>query len=97
MYDIQVFLSFTNFYRQFIKNFSKISALLSSILKTTTLSVPARPACIRANENKLDTDGGSGIGSSRINDKIANLSNFTKKISSEAGFLTPKASLAFIQ
>ena len=33
--DIQVFLGFTNFYRQFIQEFSCIAALLSFMLKTT--------------------------------------------------------------
>ena len=33
--DIQVFLGFANFYRQFIKGFSKIAAPLTSMLKTT--------------------------------------------------------------
>ena len=31
--DIQVFLGFTNFYRSFIKNFSKITASLTSMLQ----------------------------------------------------------------
>ena len=33
--DIQVFLGFANFYRQFLQGFSKIAASLTSILKTT--------------------------------------------------------------
>ncbi len=33
--DIQVFLGFANFYRRFIKNFSRITAPLTSILQTT--------------------------------------------------------------
>ncbi len=36
--DIQVFLGFANFYRQFIKGFNKIAAPLTSMLKTTTAS-----------------------------------------------------------
>ena len=36
--DIQVFLDFANFYRGFIQDFSKIVALLTSMLKTTALS-----------------------------------------------------------
>ena len=35
--DIQVFLGFANFYRQFIQSFSKIAAPLTSMLKTATL------------------------------------------------------------
>ena len=33
--DIQVFLGFANFYRQFIQSFSKLAAPLTSMLKTT--------------------------------------------------------------
>ena len=36
--DIQVSLGFANFYRQFIKSFSKIAATLISMLKTTMSS-----------------------------------------------------------
>ncbi len=36
--DIQVFLRFRNFYRQFIKNFSRIVLLLISMLQTTNES-----------------------------------------------------------
>ena len=34
--DIQVFLGFANFYRQFIQNFNRIATLLTSILKTSS-------------------------------------------------------------
>ena len=34
--DIQVFLSFANFYQSFIQGFSKIAAPLTSMLKTTS-------------------------------------------------------------
>ena len=37
IYNIQVFLNFTNFYQQFILNFNRIVALLTSILKITRL------------------------------------------------------------
>ncbi len=33
--DIQVFLDFANFYKRFIRNFSRIAAPLTSILRTT--------------------------------------------------------------
>ena len=36
--DIQVFLGFANFYRRFIKGFSKIAAPLTSMLRTTAAS-----------------------------------------------------------
>ena len=86
-----MFLGFANFYRQFIKSFYKIVALLTLMLKTLAPSVLARPACTKANKNKLGTDS-----SDRIDNSLANLSSSTKKISSGAGFSTPKANLAFI-
>ncbi len=33
--DIQVFLGFANFYKRFIRNFNRIAALLTSMLRTT--------------------------------------------------------------
>ena len=40
--DIQVFLGFANFYRRFIQGFSRIAALLTSVLKTTNELAPSR-------------------------------------------------------
>ena len=51
--DIQVFISFTNFYWRFIRGFSKIKALLTSILKTTRSSDLAK----RDNDNEIVADG----------------------------------------
>ena len=53
--DIQVFLGFANFYRQFIQGFSRIAAPLTSMLKTT-------------NEPALSRNNGSRSASSRNND-----------------------------
>ncbi len=39
--DIQVFLGFANFYRQFIQGFSRLAASLTSMLKTTSAVGPA--------------------------------------------------------
>ena len=49
--DIQVFLNFANFYQQFIQGFSRIAALLTSMLKTTRL--PDKPASSKNNGSKL--------------------------------------------
>ncbi len=38
--DIQVFLGFANFYRQFIQEFSMLAAPLTSMLKTTSAESP---------------------------------------------------------
>ena len=70
IWDIQVFLSFANFYKQFIKDFNKIATLLILILKTTAPSISARPAYIKADENEHGTDGGDGVGGGRIDDKM---------------------------
>ena len=80
---------------QFIKSFSKIEALLISILKKMASSVAANLACNKADENQLSTDEVNSIGGGRIDDKLVNRSNSTKKISSGASYLTPGASLAF--
>ena len=40
--DIQVFLSFANFYWQFIQGFSRIAAPFTSMLKTTNEPAPSR-------------------------------------------------------
>ncbi len=40
--DIQVFLGFANFYRQFIQGFSRLAAPLTSMLKTTSIVSPAK-------------------------------------------------------
>lgn len=90
-----MFLGFTNFYKRFIKGFNKIAVPFTLMLKTTASSIPVRPACTRTDKNELGTDDGGGIGSDTIDGRNANLSNSIKKMSSGAGFLIPKASLAF--
>ena len=78
-----------------IKGLDRIAVLLTSMLKTMVLSVPARPAYTNPNENEPSINSGGNIGGSRIDNRIANLSNFIKKISFRVDFFTPKASLAF--
>lgn len=51
----------------------------------------------RSNENKLNKTDDSNMDNGKINNKIANLSKSTKKISFRVGFLAFKASLTFIQ
>ncbi len=41
--DIQVFLDFANFYRRFIRNFSRFAAPLTSMLQTTDKSTGNKP------------------------------------------------------
>lgn len=68
------------------------------ILKTIILWAPARPGCIKLDKNETNSKNSGDIGGSKINDKIANLSNSIKvKESFRIGFLTSETRLAFIQ
>ena len=68
--DIQVFLGFANFYQWFIQGFSKIVALLTSMLKTTRSPDKPAPsknngsksASSRNNNNKLAFERNNGNG-----------------------------------
>lgn len=68
MRDIQVFLGFGNFYRQFIQGFSKIAAPLTSMLRiTATLSSPKSSS--KATEKAREEAGnkfGDGIEIGRV-------------------------------
>lgn len=90
-----MFLSFTNFYKQLIIDFSKIVILLPLLLKIMILSVLAKVACTRANKNKLDTDDNNGIYDNRIDYRIENLLSSMKKMGFKASFFIFKASLTF--
>lgn len=61
------------------------------------LSVPAKTASTRIDENEHDTNASSDISGSRIDNKIAILPSSAKKMRCGTDFLTHKASLAFIQ
>ena len=81
--DIQVFIGFANFYWRFIQSFSKITALLTSILKTSpqladTLLV-------------TDVDDSKVVSSSGRNNKKSAKSDFTKPMyrAKEPSFLIP--------
>ena len=58
--DIQVFLGFANFYRQFIKDFSKIAAPLTSMLKTTTGSPEGPPEATGKVRKETGNEVGDG-------------------------------------
>ena len=60
--NIQVFLGFANFYRQFIQGFSRIAASLTSMLKTT--GSPNVPASRRNDDNSKVVGFGIGNGGS---------------------------------
>ena len=60
--DIQVFLRFANFYGRFIQDFSRIAALLISILKTTgSTGSAAHPE-----ETEGEVGGDSVVGNSMV-------------------------------
>ena len=89
--DIQMFITFANFYRHFIQSFSKIATLLTSILKTNSHLPVALPAT-GINDSEV-------IGSSVRNDEKSTKSDFTKPMRrvEESSFLTLNARQAFTQ
>ena len=89
--DIQLFIGFANFYRRFIQGFSKITAPLTSILKTSPQPAGALPATA--------VDDSEVIGSSGGNEGKSAKSDFTKPVrgAEEPSFLTPNARRAFTQ
>ena len=104
--DIQVFLGFANFYKRFIKNFSRIAAPLTLILQTTDEEVLS----IQATENKKNQNAlacAGGVGGGGVDGDIKNLSFviklakskkpiFTKANSFGTDFLTIGAKETFI-
>ena len=99
--DIQVFIGFANFYRCFIRGFSRIAALLTFLLKTIKSSDESASKAFRADGNKVVSGGGSG----RANGTVVNSSKNEKSRNStrvpnigatgEPNFLTPDAKKAF--
>ena len=89
--DIQVFIGFANFYRRFIQGFSKIAALLTSMLKTSAKPAGVLPA--------IGVDNKKVFGSSGGNKKKSAKSNFTKPMrgAEELSFLTLDTRRAFTQ
>ena len=93
-----MFIGFAKFYQCFIKGFSRIAALLTSLLKTIRLSNSASKT-FRADDNKVVGSGG------RANETVRNLSKNDKSRNStrvsnigairESNFLTPDAKKAF--
>ena len=60
--DIQIFIGFANFYRHFIQGFSKIAALLTSMLKTTTSFEKSTLKVLKPDNNEV-----IGAGDGRAN------------------------------
>ena len=98
--DIQVFIDFANFYRRFIRGFSRIAAPLTSLLKTTGSSESA-PKAFRADDDEVVGGGGGGrangtVVNSSKNEKSRKLTCMTNiGATGEPNFLTPDAKKAF--
>ena len=96
--DIQVFIGFANFYRRFIRGFSRIAAPLTSMLKTTGSSDLA-PRELGADE----VVGGGGKADDRNLPKSKKLKNAKSGIQTRVGAteeptsLTPSIRKAFNQ
>ena len=89
--DIQVFIRFANFYWRFIQGFSKIAALLISILKKSSQPAGALQT--------TDDDDNEVIGSSGEKDGKLAKSYFSKPVCKveKPSFLTLDARQAFTQ
>ena len=90
--DIQVFIGFANFYRRFIKGFSRIAALLTAMLKTTGLSIASAS---RVDDDEV-VDGGDAVCRTDASKKSAKFRR-TKSGNNleEPKFLTSEAKKAF--
>ena len=89
MKDIQVFLSFANFYRRFIQNLNKIAGPPTSMLKTTRL---AKNLSLLLMVEDAEVDSKSGD----CEDETAKWS-LSKNSNGAMGYLTPNARQVFTQ
>ena len=91
--DIQVFIGIANFYRHFIKGFSRIAVSLTAMLKTTGSSIASAS---RVDDNKV-VSGVGAIGRLDASRKSAKSKSQTKigYNLEESKFLTSKAKKAF--
>ena len=92
--DMQVFLSFANFYWRFLYGFSKITRPLISMLQKTRLSKNL-PSSIDV--AKLDEVGVISDGDICDDEMVKRLPLISKNSNGTIGYLTLKARFAFIQ
>ncbi len=97
--DIQVFLSFANFYRRFNQNFSRIAAPLTLMLQTAN----DEALSTQATKNEKNQDAPANTGGGRVGRNIKNLSTIANLAESKKSKLTkskksdlPKANFAKI-
>ena len=71
--DIQVFLSFANFYWQFIQGFSRMVAPLTSMLKATILPERLTPEWLKVGDGEVDRFGvgGNGVEHAKKSQKLS--------------------------
>ncbi len=90
-----MFLGFSNFYRRFIKGFSRIIAFFISILKRRTSSASEKPRQFRYNKKKSNMYNNGRVVSGKMNNRDIYLLSNIKKLNFEVSFLIFKAQLAF--
>ena len=98
--DIQVFIGFANFYRRFIRGFSRIAAPLTSMLKTTGSSEESAPRAFRAGNDEVVGGGGGRADETVVNSSKNEKSRKSTRVpnigaTGEPNFLTPDAKKAF--
>ncbi len=107
--DIQVFLGFANFYKRFMRNFSRIAAPLTSMLRITNESIGEKTQSTQTGNQDVSSaaggaDGDEVGGSIKNLSTVANLAKSKKskskanfaKANSGTDFLTFRAKKAFI-
>ena len=94
MRDIQVFLGFDNFYRRFIKRFSKIAGLLTSMLRTSSATKSSKNLILWINVAEVDNVS-TGDGGDYEDETFGKL--LSKNSNGAPSYLTPDARQAFTQ
>ena len=90
-----MFIGFANFYQRFIQSFSRITVLLTSILKTTGSFKELALKTFRADDDEVVNNG-----ISRVNKTVRNSSEKSMHVPNigairESNFLTPNAKKTF--
>ena len=91
--DIQVFIVFANFYRRFIRGFSKIAAPLTSMLKTTGSSDSA----LKDDDDEVVEGGDRNLSKSKKSKNAKSGVQTRLGATEKLTFLTPDAREAFNQ